>query len=216
MSIRSLSIAAAVAAICHAAAIAGNPAIGVPVPDSASVARQGQLVQIAYSLPLDSVKVGANRTVVFEPVLINGADSITFPTVGIYGRNRLIHLERGSRRGDRRPRNRRQERRRHPPLLPDRPVARLGWTAPHSASAAPTTAAAPYRGRSLPPPRHPRDPPPLRARIPICAPRGRSGQEPPGDRTSIHRLPRQPHRDPPRLPPQHHRARQDPRHHRLG
>ena len=96
MSIRSLSIAAAVAAICHAAAIAGNPAIGVPVPDSASVARQGQLVQIAYSLPLDSVKVGANRTVVFEPVLINGADSITFPTVGIYGRNRLIHLERGA------------------------------------------------------------------------------------------------------------------------
>ncbi len=171
MSIRSLSIAAAVAAICHAAAIAGNPAIGVPVPDSASVARQGQLVQIAYSLPLDSVKVGANRTVVFEPVLINGADSITFPTVGIYGRNRLIHLERGA---DEVTADRVIAAKSAGATLPysqTAPWQGPGWTAPHSASAAPTTAAAPIsRAKPTAPSPPSRSPAPSSPHSNMCAP----------------------------------------------
>ncbi len=71
--------------------------VTVPAPGNPAVSRQGNLVQVSMTLPLDSIRVSSNRTVVFEPVLVNGSDSITFPTVGIYGHNRYIHLERGAR-----------------------------------------------------------------------------------------------------------------------
>lgn len=93
--IKRLISTVAVLAAMMPQSFAGNP-VAVPAPGNPAVSRQGNLVQVSMLMPVDSLKVSSNRTVVFEPVLVNGADSITFPTVGVYGRNRYIHLERGA------------------------------------------------------------------------------------------------------------------------
>lgn len=93
--LRFLAIAALLPAVALSS-FAAVPAVTVPAPDSAIVSRQGNLIQVKMTLPLAGIKVGSNNTVILEPVLANGADSIVLTSVGVMGRNRYIHYERGA------------------------------------------------------------------------------------------------------------------------
>lgn len=66
---------------------------GVAV-DRLSLRRDGRYLSVDMALGLDSLEVGSNRAVLLTPRLINGADSLELPSVGIYGRTRYYHYDR--------------------------------------------------------------------------------------------------------------------------
>ncbi len=60
---------------------------GVSV-DSLNIVRNGRYMTVDMSLGLKNLKVDGNRAVLLTPRLVNGADTIDFPSVGVYGRRR--------------------------------------------------------------------------------------------------------------------------------
>lgn len=56
--------------------------------------RDGKYLTVEMDLNLKALNVDANRAVVITPRLVNGADSLDLPSVGVYGRRRYYYYER--------------------------------------------------------------------------------------------------------------------------
>ena len=66
---------------------------GVSV-ENFSMNREGRFLSVKMDLGMDSLRVDANRAVLLTPRLVNGADSLDLPSVGIYGRSRYYYYVR--------------------------------------------------------------------------------------------------------------------------
>lgn len=63
---------------------------GVRVSD-VKLERDGESMSVGMTFGLDSLKVDGNRAILLTPKLINGADSLELPSIGIYGRRRYYY-----------------------------------------------------------------------------------------------------------------------------
>ena len=66
---------------------------GLPVSE-VSLKRNAELMSVAMELQLADYELNGDRVSVFEPVLINGSDSLVFDPVGLYSRIRYIQYMR--------------------------------------------------------------------------------------------------------------------------
>ncbi len=90
---RKLLFITALAAGAAAAAYAQDTVDGITV-DGVKLEHSGQYMSVDMTLDLSGLKVDGNRAVLFTPRLINGTDSLTLPSVGIYGRRRYYYYVR--------------------------------------------------------------------------------------------------------------------------
>lgn len=60
---------------------------GVSVSD-VKMERHSEYMAVDMTLDLKNLAVDGNRAVLFTPKLVNGADSLDLPSIGIYGRRR--------------------------------------------------------------------------------------------------------------------------------
>lgn len=67
------------------ASVSGVSARGV------NIERNGRYMAVDMILGLDALKVSSNRAVVITPSLVNGADTLDLPSVGVYGRRRYYY-----------------------------------------------------------------------------------------------------------------------------
>lgn len=56
--------------------------------------REGKFLNVAMDMDLKDLDVSSNRAVLLTPRLVNGADSLDLPSVGIYGRRRYYYYVR--------------------------------------------------------------------------------------------------------------------------
>lgn len=56
--------------------------------------RSGQFMDVSMTLGLDSLDVASNRALLITPAIVNGADTLTLPAVGVYGRTRYYYYQR--------------------------------------------------------------------------------------------------------------------------
>ena len=66
---------------------------GVSV-ENFNMSREGKYLTVEMNLDINELDVDANRAVLLTPRLVNGADSIDLPSVGIYGRRRYYYYVR--------------------------------------------------------------------------------------------------------------------------
>lgn len=66
---------------------------GVSV-ENFTMSREGKYLTVEMNLDINELDVDANRAVLLTPRLVNGADSIDLPSVGIYGRRRYYYYVR--------------------------------------------------------------------------------------------------------------------------
>ena len=59
--------------------------------ESFNMNREGKYLSVDMKLDLNKLDVDANRAVLLTPRLVNGADSLDLPSVGIYGRRRYYY-----------------------------------------------------------------------------------------------------------------------------
>lgn len=59
--------------------------------DKFAMNREGKYLNVEMGLDLTKLDVDANRAVLLTPRLVNGADSIDLPSVGVYGRRRYYY-----------------------------------------------------------------------------------------------------------------------------
>lgn len=64
---------------------------------SFSMEHDGKYLNVAMDMDLKDLDVSSNRAVLLTPRLINGADSVDLPSVGIYGRRRYYYYVRNGR-----------------------------------------------------------------------------------------------------------------------
>ena len=69
---------------------AGSVIPGVSI-ENFSMERDGKFLSVAMDLDLHELDVSSNRAVLLTPRLVNGADSLDLPSVGIYGRRRYYY-----------------------------------------------------------------------------------------------------------------------------
>lgn len=69
---------------------AGSVIPGVSI-ENFSMERDGKFLSVAMDLDLHDLDVSSNRAVLLTPRLVNGADSLDLPSVGIYGRRRYYY-----------------------------------------------------------------------------------------------------------------------------
>lgn len=68
---------------------------GVSV-DNFIMERDGRYLTVEMDLDMDRLKVESNRAVLLTPRLVNGADSLDLPSIGIYGRRRYYYYVRNN------------------------------------------------------------------------------------------------------------------------
>lgn len=56
--------------------------------------REGKYLTVEMDVDLAALDVDANRAVLLTPRLVNGADSLDLPAIGIYGRRRYYYYVR--------------------------------------------------------------------------------------------------------------------------
>lgn len=69
---------------------AGSVIPGVSI-ENFSMERDGKFLNVAMDMDLHDLDVSSNRAVLLTPRLVNGADSLDLPSVGIYGRRRYYY-----------------------------------------------------------------------------------------------------------------------------
>ena len=74
---------------------AGFAAPGVPA-SKMQMEQSGDYMKIDMLLGLKELDVKSNQAVLLTPVLVNGADSMALPAVGVYGRTRYYQYQRSS------------------------------------------------------------------------------------------------------------------------
>lgn len=67
----------------------------VPV-DSVVLEHDGSYMNVGFNIALDSIHCQSNRAILITPKLVNGADSLVLPSVGIYGRQRYYYYTRNT------------------------------------------------------------------------------------------------------------------------
>ena len=85
-----LSAALTVTAFASVAETTGQPFV-----QNQRMVRNGELVTIDMDIVLSDIKVDRNHAFILTPVLVNGANEVVLPAVGLYGRNRYYHYIRG-------------------------------------------------------------------------------------------------------------------------
>lgn len=68
----------------------GSVIPGVSI-ENFSMERDGKFLNVAMDMDLHDLDVSSNRAVLLTPRLVNGADSLDLPSVGIYGRRRYYY-----------------------------------------------------------------------------------------------------------------------------
>ena len=68
---------------------------GVTVSDL-KMEQSGDYLSVGMKLGLDGLDVPSNRAVLITPRLINGADTLSLPAVGVYGRTRYYYYQRNN------------------------------------------------------------------------------------------------------------------------
>ncbi|MCH5228652.1 MAG: DUF3868 domain-containing protein [Muribaculaceae bacterium] len=66
----------------------------LPEVKSAELEREGSKFAASVTLDLSDVKVKGNSAVVFQPMIVNGTDTLVMPGVGVYGKTRKHQLQR--------------------------------------------------------------------------------------------------------------------------
>lgn len=74
---------------------AASPVV-IPTPTNATLARQGDLLEVKFTLPLKELDVKSNRETVIIPSVIAPENATDLPTIAIFGRKRNIYRERGN------------------------------------------------------------------------------------------------------------------------
>ncbi len=82
--------------IALSAGASGTQGSGVWAMENARLERQGNLMQATMDFDLSRLKVASEEAMLLTPYIVNGADSLELPSVGIYGRNRYYHYLRKS------------------------------------------------------------------------------------------------------------------------
>jgi len=90
---KSILIITALLLGAASAANAGITVNGVSV-DSVKLEHSGAYMSVDMTLDMTGLKVGSNRAVLLTPSLVNGADSLALPSVGVYGRRRYYYYVR--------------------------------------------------------------------------------------------------------------------------
>ncbi len=62
--------------------------------DSLRINRSGEYLAVDMDFDLSDLEVESNRAVLLTPQLVNGADTLAFPSIGIYGRQRYFYYVR--------------------------------------------------------------------------------------------------------------------------
>lgn len=93
---RYVILAALSGIICMSAAVAQDAKTLIPgvTVTNYTMERKGDMMNVAVDMDLKDLKVSSNRAVLLTPRLVNGADSVDLPSVGIYGRSRYYHYVR--------------------------------------------------------------------------------------------------------------------------
>ena len=91
-------IAAAATAACAALALtltarADDVVTNVAVKEF-SAEKNGNFLAVELNLGIQDMKVRPNQCVLLTPTIVNGNDSVTLPSVAVYGRNRYYHYKR--------------------------------------------------------------------------------------------------------------------------
>lgn len=77
--------------LCAAEPQTAEPVLpGVAIEDL-NMIRNGKYLTVEMGVNLAALKVDANRAVLLTPRLVNGADSLDMPSIGVYGRNRYYY-----------------------------------------------------------------------------------------------------------------------------
>lgn len=64
---------------------------GQPFIQNQRMVRNGELVTVDMDIVLSDIKVDRNQALILTPVIVNGANELELPAIGIYGRNRYYH-----------------------------------------------------------------------------------------------------------------------------
>lgn len=73
-----------------ASRVAAQQIDGVSV-ENLSMARNGEYMAVNMEVELAALEVESNRAVLLTPTIVGEADSLTLPSIGIYGRTRYFH-----------------------------------------------------------------------------------------------------------------------------
>ena len=89
--------------LAGALAVASFPAWAGEVPQDltltdVSMTRNGTLMSVSMDLGLDGLGLGSNKATIITPMVVNGADTLVLPGVGVYGRTRWYQFERNGSR----------------------------------------------------------------------------------------------------------------------
>ena len=64
--------------------------------DSLRLSRNGEYMVVDMGIDMSDLKVESNRAVLFTPLFVNGTDTLSLSSIGVYGRRRyflsLIHI----------------------------------------------------------------------------------------------------------------------------
>jgi len=74
--------------------VRANDAVTGVSADGFKMERNGRYMAVDMTIGLSGLKVGGNRAVVLTPRIVNGADTLDLPSVGVYGRRRYYYYVR--------------------------------------------------------------------------------------------------------------------------
>ncbi|MBQ2112035.1 MAG: DUF3868 domain-containing protein [Bacteroidales bacterium] len=66
----------------------------ISTPAGGNIIRRGDMMKIDIAVDLSDLDIRSNRFVVLTPRLVNGNDTLTFESLGIYGRRQYIYTQR--------------------------------------------------------------------------------------------------------------------------
>lgn len=69
-----------------------------PIVGEASLTKDGALITADINFDFSDLKVKTNQASVFEPMIVNGSDTVVLPGVGVYGRTRWYQFDRAKKR----------------------------------------------------------------------------------------------------------------------
>lgn len=86
-------LASLIFAACATTAAASKSGDGVEV-GKVNAERNGNYLSVDMNIDMQNLKVEPNRAVLLTPVIANGEQSVSMPSVGVYGRRRYLYYKR--------------------------------------------------------------------------------------------------------------------------
>lgn len=69
-----------------------------PIAGEASLTKDVDLITADINFDFSDLKVKTNQAAIFEPLIVNGSDTVVLPSVGVYGRTRWYQFDRANKR----------------------------------------------------------------------------------------------------------------------